>query len=100
MEDVVEQRLREKVPELPALMLAMLKRELGSLERIQHRVRIFGMVNAAQGFRQTGPVISGCSDLLIDVFGDRIGIRTRSAVGFAELHFNCPVEPEGEVIIS
>jgi enamine deaminase RidA (YjgF/YER057c/UK114 family) len=81
-------------------MLATLKRELGSLDRVEHWVRIFGMVNTAPGFHQTAPVINGCSDLLIEVFGDRVGSHTRSAVGFAELPFNCPVELEGEVIIS
>jgi enamine deaminase RidA (YjgF/YER057c/UK114 family) len=81
-------------------MLATLKRELGSLDRVEDWVRIFGMVNTAPGFHQTAPVINGCSDLLIEVFGDRVGSHTRSAVGFAELPFNCPVELEGEVIIS
>ena len=81
-------------------MLATLKRELGSLERIENWVRIFGMVNTASGFHQTAPVINGCSDLLIDVFGDRIGSHTRSATGFAEIPFKCPVELEGEVIIA
>jgi enamine deaminase RidA (YjgF/YER057c/UK114 family) len=81
-------------------MLATLKRELGSLDRVEHWVRIFGMVTTAPGFHQTAPVINGCSDLLIEVFGDRVGSHTRSAVGFAELPFNCPVELEGEVIIS
>ena len=81
-------------------MLATLKRELGSLGRIENWVRIFGMVNTASGFHQTAPVINGCSDLLIDIFGDRIGSHTRSAVGFAEIPFKCPVELEGEVIIA
>jgi enamine deaminase RidA (YjgF/YER057c/UK114 family) len=81
-------------------MLATLQRELGSLDRIDNWVKIFGMVNTATGFHQTAPVINGCSDLLIDLFGDRIGSHTRSAVGFAELPFNCPVEIEGELTIA
>lgn len=80
-------------------MLATLKRELGSLERIENWVRIFGMVNTADGFHQTAPVINGCSELLIDLFGESVGSHTRSAVGFAELPFNAPVELEGEVVI-
>jgi hypothetical protein len=58
------------------------------------------MVNTAAGFHQTAPVINGCSDLLVALFGKRAGSHTRSAVGFAEIPFNCPVEIEGEVIIT
>ena len=81
-------------------MLATLKRELGSLDRIENWVRVFGMVNTAAGFHQTAPVINGCSDLIIDLFGENIGSHTRSAVGLAELPFNCAVELEGEVMIA
>jgi len=81
-------------------MLATLKRELGSLDRIENWVRVFGMVNTAEGFHQTAPVVNGCSELLIDLFGQQVGSHTRSAVGFAELPFNCPVELEAEVIIA
>lgn len=80
-------------------ILASLKRELGSLDRITDWVRIFGMVNTAAGFHQTAPVVNGCSDLLLELFGTEIGSHTRSAVGFAELPFHCPVEIEGEVLI-
>ena len=51
------------------------------------------MVNVAPGFNQTPAVIDGCSDLLIDVFGER-GRHTRSAVGLAELPFDIAVEIE------
>ena len=81
-------------------MLATLKRELSSLDRIENWVRVFGMVNTAAGFHQTAPVINGCSDLIIDLFGENIGSHTRSAVGLAELPFNCAVELEGEVMIA
>lgn len=80
-------------------MLATLHRELGSLERISNWGRVFGMVNTAPGFNQTVAVINGCSDLLISVFGRDIGSHTRSAVGFAELPANVPVELEAEIEI-
>jgi len=57
-------------------------------------VKIFGMVNCAPGFNQTPAVINGCSQLMLDVFGDA-GIHTRSAVGMAELPFDIAVEIEG-----
>ena len=80
-------------------MLGSLKRELGSLDRISNWLRVFGMVNTAPGFNQTAPVVNGCSDLLIELFGAETGSHTRSAVGFAEIPFDCPVEIEAELEI-
>jgi enamine deaminase RidA (YjgF/YER057c/UK114 family) len=57
-------------------------------------VKLFGMVNCAPGFNQTAAVIDGCSDLLAEVFGDRIGRHARSAVGMAELPLDIPLEIE------
>lgn len=74
-------------------ILATLQAELGSLDRIERILKVFGMVNVAPGFNQTPAVIDGCSDLLIDVFGER-GRHTRSAVGLAELPFDIAVEIE------
>ena len=74
-------------------ILATLNAELGSLDRIERIIKVFGMVNVAPGFNQTPAVIDGCSDLLVDVFGDA-GRHTRSAVGLAELPFDIAVEIE------
>src|ERR1039458_1885053 len=74
-------------------ILATLKAELGDLDRIERIVKVFGMVNVAPGFNQTPAVIDGCSDLLVEVFGDA-GRHTRSAVGLAELPFDIAVEIE------
>jgi enamine deaminase RidA (YjgF/YER057c/UK114 family) len=74
-------------------ILATLEAELGDLDRIDRIVKVFGMVNAAPGFDQTPAVIDGCSDLLLEVFGER-GRHTRSAVGLAELPFGIAVEIE------
>ncbi|MFZ6004917.1 MAG: RidA family protein [Actinomycetota bacterium] len=74
-------------------ILATLNHELGSLDRVQRIVKVFGMVNVEPGFNQTPGVIDGCSDLFVDVFGDA-GRHTRSAVGLAELPFNIAVEIE------
>jgi enamine deaminase RidA (YjgF/YER057c/UK114 family) len=80
-------------------MLADLREALGTLDRIVGWVSIFGMVNAAPGFTQLPAVINGCSDLVLQVFGDEIGRHARSAVGMAELPWNIPVEIEAEVLI-
>ena len=74
-------------------ILASLDAELGGLERIERIVKVFGMVNVAPGFDQTPAVIDGCSDLLIEVFGES-GRHARSAVGLAELPFHIAVEIE------
>jgi enamine deaminase RidA (YjgF/YER057c/UK114 family) len=74
-------------------MLATLQSELGGLDRIARIIKVFGMVNCAPGFNQTPAVIDGCSDLLVELFGDA-GRHTRSAVGMAELPFDIAVEIE------
>jgi len=74
-------------------ILATLQAELGDLERIERVIKVFVMVNVAPGFDQTPAVIDGCSDLLVDVFGEA-GRHTRSAVGLAELPFGIAVEIE------
>ena len=74
-------------------ILATLEAELGDLDRIRRIIKVFGMVNVAPGFERTPQVIDGCSDLLVDVFGDA-GRHTRSAVGLAELPFGIAVEIE------
>lgn len=74
-------------------ILATLQAELGDLDRIARIVRVLGMVNVAPGFDRTPVVIDGCSDLLVDVFGEA-GRHARSAVGLAELPFGIAVEVE------
>jgi enamine deaminase RidA (YjgF/YER057c/UK114 family) len=74
-------------------ILATLQAELGDLDRIARVLKVFGMVNVAPGFNQTPSVVDGCSDLLVDVFGEA-GRHTRSAVGLAELPFDIAVEIE------
>lgn len=80
-------------------MLGSLKRELGDLDRVANWVRVFGMVNSAPGFGKQPAVINGCSDLILQLWGDDAGAHARSAVGMAELPFGIPVEIEAEVAI-
>ena len=74
-------------------ILATMRAELGTLDRVEQIVKVFGMVNVGGSFDRTPAVIDGCSDLLIDVFGDK-GRHTRSAVGMAALPFQIAVEIE------
>ena len=80
-------------------MLGSLQRELGDLDRVTQWVRVFGMVASAPGFDKQPAVINGCSDLILQLWGDEAGAHARSAVGMAELPFGIPVEIEGEVEI-
>ena len=75
------------------VQLAVIKSELGSLDRVTRIVKVLGMVNATEDFRDHPKVINGCSDLLVEVFGDK-GRHARSAVGMASLPFGIPVEIE------
>ncbi len=80
-------------------LFASLKAALEDLNRVRSWLRVFGMVNTAPGFTAIPPVINGCSDLIVQVFGPEVGRHTRSAVGMAELPFGVPVEIEAEVRI-
>ena len=71
--------------------LAILRQELGQLERINRIVKLGGFVASAPGFSQQPLVLNGASNLLFELFGDK-GRHARSAVGVAELPLNAPVE--------
>lgn len=74
-------------------LMAVMKHELGSLDRVKRIVKVLGMVNAVPGFTDQPKVINGCSDLFVEVFGER-GRHARSAVGMGSLPNNIPVEIE------
>lgn len=71
-------------------VLAVLKAELGSLDRIRRFVKVQGFVNAEPHFDQHHKVLNGCSDLFIEVFGDR-GRHARSVLGANSLRDNLPI---------
>jgi len=73
--------------------LAVLKAELGSLDKIKRIVKVLGMVNCEADFRDHPKVINGFSDLLVEVFGEK-GKHARSAVGMCSLPMNMAVEIE------
>jgi enamine deaminase RidA (YjgF/YER057c/UK114 family) len=80
-------------------LIAAMKAELGDLDRVARIVKVLGMVNAAPGFGQHPAVINGCSDLFVEVFGDR-GRHARSAVGMGSLPNNITVEIEAVVEVA
>jgi enamine deaminase RidA (YjgF/YER057c/UK114 family) len=80
--------------EVGLLLLATTRAQLGSLDKVRRVVKVLGMVASAEGFGDQPKVINGCSDLMVEVFGEAIGKHARSAVGMAELPVGIPVEIE------
>ncbi len=80
-------------------ILATAQDALGNLDRVSRVVKVLGMVNCTPEFEDQPKVINGCSDLFVEVFGDR-GKHTRSAVGFVSLPFGIPVEIECTMEVS
>lgn len=73
--------------------LAIVRAELGSLDRVFRVVRVAGYVASAPGFTGHPAVVNGASQLLLDVFGEA-GRHARIAIGVAELPAGVPVEVE------
>jgi len=75
-------------------ILATLRSELGSLDRVKRVIKVLGMVNCTAEFQDHPKVINGCSELFRDLFGPENGLGARSAVGMASLPGNIAVEIE------
>lgn len=80
-------------------LLATVRRALGSLERVERVVRVFGVVNATPEFAEHTAVIDAASHLLVEVFGDA-GRHTRLAVGVASLPANLVLEIEAHLLVA
>ncbi len=74
-------------------MLATLKQELGTLNRVRRLIKLLGMVQCQPEFTQQPAVINGCSQLFRDVFGED-GVGARSAIGVNALPMDMVVEIE------
>ena len=92
--DVDQQAGYDAARQVGLAILATLKANLGSLDRVVRVVKVLGMVNAAPDFQNHPAVINGCSELLAQVFGEDHGVGARSAVGMGSLPFNISVEVE------
>ena len=75
-------------------ILATLREELGSLDRVIRLVKTFGLVRATAELTEHPQVINGFSELMRDVFGDDAGVAARSAVGAVSLPAGMAVEVE------
>lgn len=79
-------------------LVANMQAALGSLDRVDTILKVFGMVNAAPNFMEHPKVMNGCIDLFVAVFGDN-GRPARSAVGMSSLPQNISVEIEAIVLV-
>jgi enamine deaminase RidA (YjgF/YER057c/UK114 family) len=77
-------------------ILAQIKRELGSLDRVSRIVRLSGFVNSVPDFSNQPKVINGASDLIYEVFGEP-GKHSRIAVGVASLPLDSMTEVDAIV---
>ena len=73
--------------------LAVLRAELGNLNKVKRIIKVLGMVNCGPEFTQQPQVINGFSDLMVEVFGEK-GKHARSAVGMNALPMDIAVEIE------
>ncbi|WP_338554811.1 RidA family protein [Paenibacillus sp. KS-LC4] len=71
-------------------VLAVLQDALGSLDKVKRAVKIQGFVNATAEFEEHHKVLNGCSDLLMDVFGEK-GSHARSVLGAVSVRNNLPI---------
>jgi len=75
-------------------MLSTIFTNLGYFNKIKRVIKVLGMVNCVPSFEKHPYIINGCSELFATVWGTENGVGVRSAVGFASLPDNIPVEIE------
>lgn len=92
--DMDQERGKLAARQVGLTILATIKAQLGSLDRVKRVIKVLGMVNCVPEFEKHPYVINGCSELFAMVWGTENGIGVRSAVGFGSLPDNIPVEIE------
>ena len=80
-------------------LIAVMRAELGSLDKVARVVEIQGFLNAVPEFEDHAKVLNGCSDLLVEVFGAK-GVHARSVLGASSLRGGLPVILKGVVEIA
>jgi enamine deaminase RidA (YjgF/YER057c/UK114 family) len=75
-------------------ILASLRKEFGTLDRVRRVIKIVGAVCCTPEFTQQPAVLNGASELLAQVFGPEAGVGVRTALGTSALPLGVPVEIE------
>jgi len=89
-EDMTLEQGQEAARACAINLIAQMKAALGDLDRVTRVVKLGGFVNAAADFTDLPKVVNGCSDLMVEIFGDK-GRHARAAVA-------CPVLPMGAAV--
>lgn len=92
--DLNQEAGKEAARQVGLTILATIKKQVGSLDKIKRVIKVLGMVNCVPEFEKHPYIINGCSELFALVWGDEAGVGVRSAVGFGSLPDNIPVEIE------
>jgi enamine deaminase RidA (YjgF/YER057c/UK114 family) len=92
-DDLSEEQGIEAARAVGLTMLATIRAQLGSLDRVKRIVKVLGMVNSTADFENHPKVINGFSDLMVEIWGEN-GRAARSAVGMGSLPGNIAVEVE------
>lgn len=85
---------KQAAQQVALAILATLKQNLSSFNKIKRVIKVFGMVACASDFEKHPYIINGCSELFAKIWGDDNGVGVRSAVGMGSLPGNIPVEIE------
>ncbi|MFT4855386.1 MAG: hypothetical protein ACI9UV_000482 [Algoriphagus sp.] len=93
-EDMDQEHGKLAARQVGLAMLATIKANLGSLNRVKKVIKVLGMVNCISTFEKHPYIINGASELFAQVWGEENGIGVRSAVGMGSLPDNIPVEIE------
>ena len=91
--EVSLQQAYEDARQTTLILLSVIAHELGSLDKVTRIVKVFGLVNAIPEFSEHPKVLNGCSDLLVEVFGER-GRHARTAIGAGSTPDQIPLEIE------
>ena len=91
--DLTEEQGIAAARQVGLAILATLRKQLGSLDRVVRVVKVLGMVNATADFKNHPKVVNGFSDLMVEIWGEN-GRAARSAVGMGSLPSNIAVEVE------
>ncbi len=97
-EDLTVEQGQEAARYAALSLLATVQHELGSLERVDRILRVYGVVNAAPSFTEHTTVIDAASDVFVKVFGER-GEHARLAVGVSSLPANLALEVEATIAV-
>jgi enamine deaminase RidA (YjgF/YER057c/UK114 family) len=97
-EDTTADEAREAARSAAINLLATIRDALGSLNRVEQVVRVYGVVNAMPQFVEHTSVIDAASDVLVEVFGEA-GRHSRLAVGVSSLPANLTLEIEVQILV-